>query len=298
MNINDIQIRDPFILPIHKTGIYYLFGTTDKNCWEGPGTGFDCYRSTDLNIWEGPIPAFRPPAGFWATTNFWAPEVYEYHDQYYMFATFKAPEQFRGTQILVADIPEGPYLPLTDNPITPRHWECLDGTLYIDPHNNPWLVFCHEWVQIHDGAIYALPLSPDLRNSAGRPLFLFNASEAPWTIIAPWTENNDRYPFPCYVADGPYLHTLNSGSLIMLWSSMGSGGYTLGIARSTTNCIEGPWVHISEPLWSNDGGHGMLFRTFDGKLILTLHSPGQTPLERTKFIPVDETTDLIQLHQS
>jgi hypothetical protein len=48
-----------------------LFGTTDPNLWGGPATGFDCYMSDDLIPWEGPIPAFRPPAGFWADTQFW-----------------------------------------------------------------------------------------------------------------------------------------------------------------------------------------------------------------------------------
>lgn len=37
----------------------------------------------------------------------------------------------RGTQILRADKPEGPFVPLSDGPVTPADWECLDGTLYV-----------------------------------------------------------------------------------------------------------------------------------------------------------------------
>ena len=50
-----------------------------------------------------------------------------------MFASFKAAGVCRGTQILVADHPKGPFVPHSDGPVTPRDWECLDGTLYVDP---------------------------------------------------------------------------------------------------------------------------------------------------------------------
>jgi hypothetical protein len=122
MKTADIQIRDPFVVPEPKENAYYLFGTTDKNCWRGPAEGFDCYRSKDLREWEGPIPAFRPPASFWATQNFWAPEVHRFGGRYYMFASFKAERRYRGTQILSSAHIAGPYAPLTDGPITPPDW--------------------------------------------------------------------------------------------------------------------------------------------------------------------------------
>jgi hypothetical protein len=37
MQLCDIQIRDPFVLPAPSLGEYFLFGTTDKNPWSGPG---------------------------------------------------------------------------------------------------------------------------------------------------------------------------------------------------------------------------------------------------------------------
>jgi arabinan endo-1,5-alpha-L-arabinosidase len=180
MKLSEIQIRDPFVLPLQERGTYYLFGSTDKNIWNGPGTGFDCYRSRDLYDWEGPISAFRPKSDFWAKTQFWAPEVHFYKGSYYMLATFNPGQGYRGTQILASDQPEGPFEPWTEGPITPAHWQCLDGTLYVDREDNPWIVFCHEWVQVHNGAIYAMRLSSDLKQAAGTPFFLFNATDAPW----------------------------------------------------------------------------------------------------------------------
>ena len=69
LQCSDIQMRDPFVLPLPQEDRYLLFGTTDKNMWSGPGTGFDCYSSRDLVNWDGPIPAFRPPADFWSNTQ-------------------------------------------------------------------------------------------------------------------------------------------------------------------------------------------------------------------------------------
>ncbi|MDQ0874671.1 hypothetical protein QFZ77_003330 [Paenibacillus sp. V4I3] len=91
----DLQIRDPFVLPVAEEGKYYLFGSTDKNIW-GKGTGFDVYVGDDLEHWEGPYPAFRPDADFYAEKNFWAPEFYAYKDRYYMFATFRRKQSIAG----------------------------------------------------------------------------------------------------------------------------------------------------------------------------------------------------------
>lgn len=301
MNLAEIQIRDPFIFPHKETKTYYLFGTTDKNAWGGPGTGFDCYRSNDLRNWEGPLVAFRPPPGFWGTTQFWSPEVHAFDGRHFMLASFKAEGRRRGTQVLVSttDLPAGPYEPWSDGPVTPPGWECLDGTLHIDSTGNPWIVFCHEWTQIHDGAIHAMPLSPDLKRSAGRPVFLFNASEAPWACpLSPPKPPAPPLRFPAYVTDGPFLHRNPEGVLLMLWSSVGAKGYAMGLARSDSGHVTGPWIQETEPLWSEDGGHGMTFRSFSGDLFLTLHQPNDTPNERTALHRLDETRNPFDLSAS
>ena len=71
-----------------------------------------------------------------------------------MLASFIAEKRYRATQILVARDVYGPYTPLTDKPITPPDWQCLDGTLHVDETGNPWIIFCHEWVQTHPGSIW------------------------------------------------------------------------------------------------------------------------------------------------
>lgn len=285
MKLSKIQIRDPFVLTVPEKKEYWLFGTTDADCWGRKGKhGFDCYRSRDLENWEGPFPAFRAPCGFWGKYNFWAPEVHKFRGRYYMFASFKADRCLRGTQILVAQTPQGPYKPMTPGPVTPKDWQCLDGTLHVDRKGDPWIVFCHEWVQICNGAICALPLSKDLKKAAGRPVFLFNASEAKWVL--PYKDKS--HTFPCYVTDGPFMFRTKKGVLLMLWSSFGKQGYAMGIARSLSGEIIGPWVQEKNPIWAKDGGHGMIFRRLDGKLMMTIHAPNKTPHERAVFVEVKD----------
>jgi arabinan endo-1,5-alpha-L-arabinosidase len=56
MRLDEIQIRDPFVVTLRDEGACYLFGSTEPNIWDGPGIGFDCYRSVDLVDWESPVP--------------------------------------------------------------------------------------------------------------------------------------------------------------------------------------------------------------------------------------------------
>lgn len=274
LSLSDIRIRDPFILPVPEEGRYYMYGTVESM---EPSTHrrFDTYFSKDLKEWFGPMAAFRPDETFWARRNFWAPEVYRYHDRYYMFASFIADGKRRGTQVLVADRPRGPFRPVSGGPITPRDWECLDGTLFVDDDGDPWMVFCHEWVQTKDGEMRAMRLSDDLTKAEGEPVLLFHASEAPWVVNPGFLDG--------YITDGPFLYRAKTGELLMLWSSFGKSGYALGVARSASGKITGPWKQDAEPLFSADGGHAMLFSTFSGQLMLSLHQPNSYLNERAKF---------------
>jgi len=284
---SNIRIRDPFILSLHDRGLYWLFGTTDANSWSGPGVGFDCFSSTDLKNWDGPFPAFRPPKNFWATHHFWAPEVHPYGGAFYMFASFKADSVCRGTQILISEKPEGPFSPLTEKPLTPGDWECLDGTLHIDADGTPWMIFCHEWLQVHDGEMCAIRLSKDLKKAESAPQLLFKASEAQWV--------EDRLTKKDHVTDGPFIYRGEKGRLFMLWSTGTPAGYAQGVAISKSGSLLGPWHHQHPPLFREDGGHGMIFKNFDDTLMLTLHRPNNSPLERPHFFKLEERDGILTL---
>ena len=249
--------------------------------------GFDTYGSRDLIEWEGPIAAFRPSEFFWGRTQFWAPEVHRHSGRYYMFATFKADGLSRGTAILASDRPQGPFELWSDGPITPRGAMALDGTLHVDPSGTPWIVYCHEWMQLDDGTVCAIRLSSDLRQTVGEAAVLFHGSDGPWVHALELPNAKETAAVVTksaepkqYVTDGPFLHRSRSGALVMLWSSFGEQGYAMGLARSNSGSILGPWTHDPEPLWATNGGHGMFFRDFSGQLFITLHQPNKTPFER------------------
>ena len=270
-------MRDPFILePV--PGQFVLYGTTDSNLWGGPATGFDCYLSSNLETWEGPVTAFRPPEGFWADTQFWAPEVHAHDGRFFMVATFASSNptgMLRGVAILVADNPSGPFTPWSDGPVTPRNVPCLDGTLFFDNESQPWLVYSRGAEgtaggepAIADGEMYACPLSADLSSEAGLPILLFTASSAPWSKPlsfgeggAPPELNLAKDPL---FTDGPFLIRSPTNRLLMLWSSFGDEGYAMGVALSESGSIAGPWRQHDQPLWARNGGHGMVFTQSDG----------------------------------
>jgi len=294
--LSDIQIRDPFVLAAHDRAVYVLYGTTDPDPWEGPGTGFDCYQSVDLEEWEGPFPVFRPPSGFWGTTQFWAPEVHRYQGRYLMFATFADDAGRRGTQVLAADDPVGPFEPWSQGPVTPPGWKCLDGTLFLDEAEDPWIVYCHEWLQIGDGSIVAQRLSRDARAAEGPPITLFYASEAEWVRpIAAGGPHGVGGVGGALVTDGPFLSRSSGGRLDMLWSSSGDHGYAMGIAHSASGSLLGPWTHDRYPLWAHDGGHGMIVTTFDGRRLLVFHQPNSLTDERVVMNEVVELDGTLSL---
>lgn len=96
-----------------------------------------------------------------------------------------------------------------------------------------------------------------------------------------------------YVTDGPFPYRCDDGTLLLLWSSMGEEGYTEAIAVSDNGDIDGNWVQRDELLFKKDGGHGMIFKTFDDKLLLLLHSPNKHPLERPAYFELEDKNGML-----
>ena len=279
MRMDEINIRDPYILTAE--GKYWLYGTRGPTCW-GEADGFDVYESADLKHFEGPKACFQNDGTFWADRNYWAPEVHPWRGAYYMFASFKRQGLCRGTAILRAERPQGPFVPWSDGRVTPGNWECLDGTFYVSRTGEPYMVFCHEWVQCGDGEICALPLTEDLKGPAGAPRVLFRASEAPWCKRMHHSSGKEGY-----VTDGPFMWRTSDGTLLCLWASFSDAGYTEAQAVSDNGEIDGHFRQI-DPVFMEDGGHGMVFRTREGDLRLILHSPNEHLKERPVLIPLEE----------
>lgn len=269
----EIRIRDPFIYTDKENGCYYMYGTTAlENGTSAAGNTFSVYRSTDLENFEEPKIIFDGSKhGFWADRDFWAPELHKYKGKYYLLGSCIAEKKCRGTHIFVCDTPDGEFLPVSDAPITPKDWFCLDGTLWVE-NGVPYMVFCHEWTQVKNGEICAIQLSDDLTRPVGEPFLLFRASDNP--CVSETRTGNGKY-----VTDGPFLYT-ESGKLNMIWSSFYKGKYQVLLAQS--NSIREKWEH-KEPRFDFDGGHAMLFERLDGERMISLHRPNRIDMERAFF---------------
>ena len=269
----DIRIRDPYIYTDIENNCYYMYGTTAL----GVGTlaardRFSVYKTYDLENFEEPKVIFDGSAcGFWADRDFWAPELHKYNGKYYLFGSCKAEGKRRGTQIFVCDTPDGVFTPVSDAPVTPSDWQCLDGTLWIED-GIPYIVFCHEWVQVRDGEIWAMPLADDLSAPAGEPFMLFKASDNP-------NVSHIKHHEGCYCTDGPFLFR-EDGKLKMIWSSFYDGRYL--VLEAESDSILGKWTHKGSK-FDFDGGHAMLFYTLEGKRMISLHSPNTANYERAFF---------------
>ncbi|CAH1194816.1 hypothetical protein PAECIP111891_00521 [Paenibacillus allorhizoplanae] len=302
LQLSDIPAHDPFVFADKDNGVYYLYTGGSPKLHGMEGYGVLTYKSTNLSEWEGPYIVFTVPEGCWAHPQHgaWAPEVHAYKGRFYLFVTLHNNDRqldgepiqgyskhWRGSVIAVSDLLEGPFQLLNDEShVLPETMMTLDGTLYVDDDEIPWMVYCHEWIQTIDGTIEAVRLKDDLSEAVGEPIHLFNGSEALWDNEEALPEGDIRV----YVTDGCQLYRTSGGQLIMLWSSYQAGNYVQTIARSITGYLQGPWEQLP-PLVKEDSGHGMMFQTFEGIWMLILHQPFQMPKSRCKLFEMADTGD-------
>jgi hypothetical protein len=267
--LDSIRLSDPFILADAQTHTYYM-----------TGTGGLLWKSPDLKAWDGPYPVAQPDPTSWMGPNphIWAAELHAYKGKYYYFATFTNPAlridsaqggklERRACHVLVADQAAGPYRPFGAPTYLPATKSTLDATLWVEK-GQPYMLYCHEWVQNQNGTVEAIALKPDLSGTLGPGQVLFRASDSPWSRENP----RSAPPSPNKVTDGPFVFRTGTGRLGMLWTSWIYDVYTQGVAYSASGTLAGPWRQEPQPITPPNYGHGMLFRTFGGKTLMAIHS--------------------------
>lgn len=270
MKTNEIRIRDPFIFA--ENGMYYMCGSV---CTPGKQHSFLVHTSSDLENWSDGKVIFERNDNFWATDEFWAAEIHKYNGKYYLFASFMSS----CTQILVCDTPDGRYEPISSWGVTPHDMCSIDGTFYLDKKGEPYMIFSgdgkkmhDDWGTLTDRAIFALPLSKDLKEAVGEPKLLFSGADCPYTV-----SRGNRNREINYVCEGPFVYE-NQNGLYILWSGFmrneaGERVYMQTAAYSENGELDGEWKIFDKPIYYKDGGHGMIFKTFDNKTKLVLHQP-------------------------
>ena len=281
-----VRVRDPFVLT--HNGTYYLYGTGLK--WDGYG----CVHSTDLTNWSEPVRVYTPQGACDGEDDWWAPECHVYNGRFYLFATYRsAATGKRGVAIFRADDPLGPFEIITDGHVTPKERDAIDGTLYVDESGQPWMIYVGEWTSNEDeiGDMMAAKLSDDLTAFVSEPILLFRAM--------------DGRRSSGNITDGPFVYQTKNGRLVMLWSNSDGGSYCVRIAFSSNGRVDGKWRQQPGNLFTKtknhpDGGHGMLFYTADGTMMLAVHSPNfeeENNPTTAVFLPVDDTGDTLILHE-
>lgn len=268
--LDSIQLSDPCILADKATHTYYM-----------TGTGGMMWTSKDLKYWEGPkkVAEIDPQSWMGPKPAIWAAELHQYQGKYYYFATFTNPAviidevkgnkiERRACQVLVSDQAAGPYRPFGDATYLPANQPTLDGTFWIDKDGKPYMVYCGEWLQNWNGTIEKIRLKSDLSGTIGKGKVLFRASDSPWS-----KEKNEKGEIvPNKVTDGPWLFRTKTGKLGMLWTSWVYNVYTQGVAYSKSGTLDGPWIQEKESITPPNFGHSMLFQTFEGQWLMSVHS--------------------------
>ena len=301
VHFNDLTMSDPYIYPDPETKTYYL-----------TSSGGRMWKSKDLVMWEGPYNVIDlsgtwcEKAGFAA-----AAEIHKVGDYYYYAGTWsdhgdlieQVPRRYNvphnQTYLLRSENVEGPYVPFSVTPgydYQPREWDCIDGTLY-EEDGRIYMVFVHEWTQIIDGTMDYIELSSDLTHTiSDHPVTLFRASEAPYCgEMNGLGEATFGLKMPGWVTDGPQLFRTQTGRLGMLWSTWGEERYLQAVCYSESGTIDGPWVQEPEPFLSNNSGHGMLFRDFDGRLLYVVHHAEGDGPRKPQLWNVDDSGDKLVL---
>ena len=298
-HFNDLSMSDPFIIPDPETKTYYL-----------TSTGGRLYKSKDLVWWEGPYNIINTEDS-WLKGMPAAAEIHKIGDYYYYAGTWndhsdliqQVPRRYNvphnQTILLRSKNIEGPYEIFTEDrnyDYQPREWDCIDGTLY-EEDGKIYMIFVHEWTQIIDGTMDYIELSSDLsKNISEWPVTMFRATENPSVKeMNSLGEATFGRKLPGWVTDGPQMFRTQTGKLGMLWSGWGEERYLQLVCYSESGTIAGPWVQEPEPFLGNNSGHGMLFRTFEGKLMYVVHHVEGDGPRKPQYWNVDDSGDKLVL---
>ena len=243
-----ISIGDPDVL--HVPGHYYIYGT-------GGGT----FASTDLVNWVsvGNTMPVRE-TNYWFNGAFWAPEVYQVKDRFYMFFSAQwtnnpthEQENFR-VGVAVADSPTGPFKCMTNGPIFDPGYPAIDADVLFDTNGRVYLYYsrcCYkhsveselaDWARakgwytnIEESWVYGVELKPDFSGIIGEPVMLLRPPEklsdpqSAWEDLSVTTHTvNRRW------TEGPssFKHG-NTYYLMYAANSVAAGGdYATGYATS------------------------------------------------------------------
>lgn len=251
-----LELADPTIL--YKDGLYYLYGTGSSN-------GFKVYTSKDLQVWNGPNGsrdgfALKQGEAF-GDRGFWAPQVFEYQNQFYMAYTAN-----QSIAIAESDSPLGPFVQKTKKALEAPVRQ-IDPFVFIDEDDKKYLYH----VRVADGGnrIYVAEMKDDLSGVKEETLTECIQATETWENI-----EKDKWS----VTEGPSV--LKRGEkyyLVYSANHFKRPDYAVGYAVSDNPY--GPWEKFEgnpilrrEHVNQNGTGHGDFFQNQKGELMYVFHT--------------------------
>ncbi|TDH27769.1 glycoside hydrolase [Segetibacter sp. 3557_3] len=309
-----VKFGDPYVL--FTNGRYYMYGTG-----AGAKNGFSCYASSDLVNWK-PVGQvyFGNTGNSWGVHSFWAPEVYEVNNKYYLFysAQWKQNptnelENFK-IGVAVSDKPEGPFTDVKDKPLFDPGYPIIDANVYFDDNGKTYLYYsrcCYKhpvksevadfakkkgWFkEIEESWVYGIELKPDFSGVIGKPVLLLRPpvsmadKQAEWEsrsvttkeVNRRWTEGSVTFK-----KDGLYY---------MMYSANHFGGKNYAVGYATAKSPLGPYTKapdnpVLQQNVSTGGsvtgtGHNSITYAADGEMFCVYHGrTAETGDERVVFI--------------
>ncbi|OCL28772.1 glycoside hydrolase [Orenia metallireducens] len=237
------DIGDPFV--IKHQDQYYMYATS------APDFGFKVWESTDLVNWEEKALALDSglEGNRWGTGDFWAPEVINYQDKFYMTYSARDEDGHLKIALAVSDNPIGPFINLKA-PLFDRGMSYIDGHILID-QGVPYLYYvkdCSENIinGVHTSQIFVQEMSKDLLELKGEPTLVVEPSQSWEGISESWQWN-----------EGPFV-LKHEGTYYLMYSAnvYSSSDYSIGYA--TADNPLGPWKkYKNNPILVKDLENGI-----------------------------------------
>lgn len=321
-----VEFGDPYILSA-SDGKYYMYGTG------GTENGFVAYSSENLADWslEGVVYSGNQ-ANSWTLKNYWAPEVYEIDNKYYMFfsADWKVNptnelENFR-IGVAVSDSPIGPFVEISDTPLFDPGYPIIDANI-LQHEGKTYMYYsrcCYkhpvesevaDWAraeglfdEIEESWVYGVELSNDFTTVIGEPVLLLQPpsemsnSQTEWESRSVTSgEVNRRW------TEGSFAFE-HEGKIYMMYSANFFGGEHYAVGYAVSDNPLGPFEKATDnPVLEKNTlkggevtgtGHNMVFWSKDNNKMYTVYHgrTAKTGNERVVFIDemrIDEQGRLI-----
>jgi xylan 1,4-beta-xylosidase len=245
---------DPTIARIN--GTYWASATSAE--WGGV---FPLFRSDDLVNWEPAGSVFPQGLPAWASSNAWAPEIFEENGRTYIYYTARRQGGVLSVAVASADRPEGPY---TDHgPLVGQRAGSIDGCPVHDEQGRLWLVWKEDGNScFRPTPIWAQRLNAERTGLVGKKVELFR-NDAAW--------EGSLVEGSAFIRHGEYLYMFYAGNACCGKHCT----YATGVARAKT--LLGPWEKCPlNPILTDNktwkcAGHGTPIEA-DGRYLLFHHA--------------------------